>query len=725
MKKWNYTPIQLLAMCALVIMGITMSVSDNPLKNDAASAPPEKCTFHYIDEGTYTLTVSVTPSDEENRVTIFTDAAVDSNGKTGIVIAQADLNPGQNSVSIPFSLEEGTFSVSVATDLDTEDESYATGAHLESDGALYRDGAFLGSLMLAAALLLAVIFLKVPREQYIFPLGAVSIGILAGIPIYMDFVLGGHDLAFHFYRIEGLYRALSSGDFPARLNPLEIYGHGYVSATMYPQMLLYPIAMLRFLDVSLSTCYKFFLAALNIGTALTTYYAVKNMTGSKKMGILASFLYTFSAYRLVAMYVRASVGELSAMAFLPLVAWGVYECLWGRQKRWPILVLGMTGVLESHVLSTEMCALFLLLELFWWLCSRRKSDVKSRIMAGARAVAVTLLLNLTFLVPFLYFSTQNLQCFGQSSILSNHVVYFSQMFSLFLKTGGSSLPRGTTVNEMPLTVGTALLTGLIVFFVWSGKSTLENSKGKRHMIGIHCAAYSVLALFMMSWLMPWSGLITRLPLLYKLTASIQFVWRFLGPASLFMALCTSIALVAASEENKEHAHFTGIVVTLCLVSSMSLFDDLKNFEQQFRDPMSIEWAIPNLDELYLYSGDSRFAYFWGDEPRTASRTAVAFSDYRKNGTRISANVTPSEHNADDYVLFPLYYYPGYEIKINGEKTGVFAIDSLVACKLPSAPSKIEIRYAGFPIFRAADLVSLLTGLGICGLFLMKRFKKKL
>ena len=41
---------------------------------------------------------------------------------------------------------------------------------------------------------------------------------------------------------------------------------------------------------------------------------------------------------------------------LPLIIWGVYEILWG-EGRWLVLVWGMTGVLESHVLSTEICIL--------------------------------------------------------------------------------------------------------------------------------------------------------------------------------------------------------------------------------------------------------------------------------------------------------------------------------------------------------------------------------
>lgn len=721
MKKLVYTPVQIIIICALVLIGISKFASDNSFIWDVSGTP--SCVFSYIQPGTYSLTVSCAPVDQVNHVTVFSNASINTSGEAGIIIAQASLEPGQNTVSIPLSLEQGIYKVCVATDLDTNNTSFVTDAHLESIGTLYRDGAFLGCLCFLSALILAVIFIKIPREKYIMPLNAVFIGLLAGIPMYVEFIFVGHDLYFHIQRIEGLYQAMASGNFSIRLNPLLTAGYGYLSPTMYPQLFLYPIAMLRFLNVSIITCSKVFISMLNIGTALIAYYAAKNITGSDKIGILTSFLYTCSAYRLVCMYLRAALGEGSAITFLPLILWGIYECLWG-QNRWLILVLGMTGVIQSHVLSTEMCVLFILLELLWWLCSRRKTNIQKRVMTGVKAIVITILLNLSFIIPFLYFSTQELQCFNMNNISANSVVYFSQMFSLFLNVGGSSLPKGTTHHEMPLTVGTALLVGFIIFFIWSGKLSKDASDKKLHFIGIHCAVYALLALFLASWLMPWSGLILRIPLIDKLTASLQFVWRFLGPASLFMVLCTSIALISIQEERRELNWLTGIVVTLCLVTTWSFFDELKELDG-YINPMALEAeaALDDVYQHYLYNSTSSYSYSRETAvPKTANETSVIFSDYKKDGTHISTNVTPLQ-NAEDYLMFPLYYYPGYEIKINGEKTDVFCVDSLVACHLPSAQSYIEVNYIGLPLFKMGDLVSLFTGLGFCFVFIMKRLKR--
>lgn len=97
----------------------------------------------------------------------------------------------------------------------------------------------------------------------------------------MEVVLDGHDFAFHLERLEGIYRAMASGDFPVRMNAWQVEGYGYLSSTMYPPL----------------------------------------------------FLYIFSAYRLICMYVGVSLGEALALTFLPLVIWGAYECLWGEPFR--------------------------------------------------------------------------------------------------------------------------------------------------------------------------------------------------------------------------------------------------------------------------------------------------------------------------------------------------------------------------------------------------------
>lgn len=713
----HYTPLQVFIMGLLVILSMLFVVSDAPFTWEEAGTP---CSFSYIEQGEYTLEIYCAPIERESYISVRSDETTGENGMAGVELAHVSLAQGdRRMVTIPLSLEQGIFAVKVVTGLDTEDTSFVTSVFLRSDEVIYHDGVFLGALCILIALVLAFIFVKVPEGKYQMPLVAVLIGLLAGIPLYVEVVMGGNDFTFHLMRIEGIYRAVASGEFPVRINPMQISGYGYLSSTLYPQLFLYPVACLRFFGVSLKTCYKVLLVLCNVGTALIAYFAAKNITKSEKIGIVMSFLYTFSAYRLICMYMRVAVGEVLAMTFLPLVVWGVYECLWGK-RRWIILTLGMTGVLGTHVLSVELCAMFMLIELLWWLCSRKKDQVGRRFLSGIKAVAVTVLLNLSFLIPFAYFSTQELSCFNMSNSIANSVVYFSQMFSLLLSTEGYSVPRGTTMNDMSLTVGTALLIGLFVFLFWAGRKKSEE-EGALQRFGLHCAVYAVTALLLSSWLMPWGAFIERIPLVSKLTASLQFVWRFLGPASLFLCLCASVGLVKLLEETRELNWLAGVIAVLCLVSAWTLFDDLKNYTDQYLNPMNMV-AMTDVDRLYLYKGTGNLNYTREEAaPETANGAEVVYSNYRKDGTHISMDVTPLEEG-QDYLVFPLYYYPGYEIRVNGEKQDTINMGALVACELPSVQSHIEVRYTGLPAFRVGDAVTCLTALGVTGFVIGKKLR---
>lgn len=58
-------------------------------------------------------------------------------------------------------------------------------------------------------------------------------------PLLNEYIIVGHDLAFHLNRIEGIKKGLLSGQFPVRIHPTHFGGYGYATPIMYPEMLLY------------------------------------------------------------------------------------------------------------------------------------------------------------------------------------------------------------------------------------------------------------------------------------------------------------------------------------------------------------------------------------------------------------------------------------------------------------------------------------------------------
>ena len=155
-------------------------------------------------------------------------------------------------------------------------------------------------------------------------IGIFVIGMIASLGLMEEYILYGHDLMFHLLRIEGLKNGLLAGGYPVRLQPGWFNGWGYPVSIMYGDQLLYFPALLRLVGVNLQNAYKYYIGAVNLGTAAVAYYAFLKIAKDKNAALFGSCLYTLSPYRLSCIYVRAALGEYSAMLFLPLVL----LCFW-------------------------------------------------------------------------------------------------------------------------------------------------------------------------------------------------------------------------------------------------------------------------------------------------------------------------------------------------------------------------------------------------------------
>ena len=159
------------------------------------------------------------------------------------------------------------------------------------------------------------------RQQLIF-WGISATVVVSSIPLMVDYLFFGADLIFHLGRIEALAQALLSGMPFSRIEPMWLAGHGYANSIFYcDTFLLFP-AILRMAGFPLTISYQCYVTAVNLATALIAYTAFKRCFQSAEIGLLGCMLYTLSPYRLYNIYNRASVGEYTAMIFLPLLAWG-------------------------------------------------------------------------------------------------------------------------------------------------------------------------------------------------------------------------------------------------------------------------------------------------------------------------------------------------------------------------------------------------------------------
>lgn len=679
--------------------------------------------FSFLQAGDYVLDYTLTAYPAAGAsVLVMSETAVDSDNNAGVVFARKPLERDDVYGSLNLHLEQDVNDVNVRIRQNSGEGVVFSEFKIQSVQLLCTDHYMMSLLCFFSALGIAFLGLYVPADRYKLPFLAVGFGLLASLPMANDFLIETvPDTGFHLARLESVYQGLCAGEFPVRIGSVQMSGYGSLSAVMYPQLFLYPVALLRFFRVSLMMCYKLLVLGLNMGCALLAYYAVKNICKSEKTGIIASLLYTFSTYRLINVYQRGALGESLAMTFLPLIMWGIYEVLWGDHRKWYLLALGVSAVLQSHVLSVEMCMFFLVAAVLGRCMQKDRRQLGMRIFAGIKAAVLTIILNLSFLIPFLFFCGEDLQCFHMPNELSQSLLYFNQMFFSFPHADGSNKGLGTLSGEMPLTVGGVLLLGMILFVAMISKSAAskavvsgalesESAASGRHeeRVGVYCLACGLTALLLTSWIFPWETL-SRIPIFNAIACSLQFAWRFLGLASLFLCVVTAVGLKLFEEKEQGRRWIYGCAVLLVFLSASYFFEMSARESRQSSDKMAIN-GYSITDSLYMYyDGESFKAHHLNPaykipEMRSAVQPA-SYSGLQRQGSRLLVEVTPGTAS-EDVLIFPMYYYPGYKVSVNGEAVECYNFDTQLACDMPSEYAEVEVCFAGPAAFRVGDIISL-------------------
>lgn len=676
--------------------------------------------YDFLQAGDYVLEATYSDLPSQSRLSIHSQTLVDENNRQGVILSEEVITETEGIVSMTFHLDTDTRSVIFSHDAG-DDNAVFSQINLQSVRLMDRDNYFLGGCFILTAVFVLFFGRTLCDKKFRIPLLLLLIGFLASLPLMNDSLKVGHDIKFHLARIEGLYQGLRSGAFPVRINPIQAKGFGYLSSTMYPQLFLYPIAMLRFLRVSTMLCYKLLLFATSTATAFITYYSVKGITKSERIGLLSTVLYTFSAYRLNDLYTRAAIGEVLAMVFFPLVAWGIYEVFWGNSKKWYILALGVSATLQCHLLSTEMCLLFLVATGFLWLATGKRQGMAGRIGYCLIAAIMTLLWNMGLWLPILFFSGEGLQVYSLRSDVSLSSAYFSQMFTFFSEADGPNRLPGYTQGEMPLSVGGILLVCSILLVVsLAGKAKEEYTSSEK--FALTCLYMGSFAVLLSSHAFPWQEL-QKIEWLSQTMSSLQFVWRFLAPASFFLCVAGSVGIVSFQERFVRANWLIPLLIVVQLCSTAYYFDRFSYCVDDMPDKMQITGIDDSSTPVFLYD-ESDLRDFSREQSTIlcSNDSEITYSQFHKDGTFLSVNVLPERIEAGAKLIFPLYGYTGYQVLVNGVPVQWERMHSKIACDLPTEESLIEISFKGPPLFAVADAVSWISIIGTVLFFLVKRKK---
>ena len=321
-----------------------------------------------------------------------------------------------------------------------EGQLYLYGITL-TEQPIYRLTRLVIFVLLAAVLDLALLLLfacgdtdaPARRRKYAVPLILAGIAVAACLPLFSNYLYFGHDLDYHLQRISAMAAELSYGQFPVRMTTDSLNGYGYANSLCYCELFLTLPALLYNAWLPLRTCYQVYIFAVTLSTAIIAYCSFGKITASRKLGLLGAALYTLSCYRLVCTYIRASVGEYTAITFLPLVLVGLYNIYTTEKPRfaqWAPMAFGMATLVQCHLLSCELIALLLVV-----FCLLRLRDTlrPARLLAWVKAALLAVALSAWYFFPFLI-STHEINLMVNGPLIGkiqNQGTYLVQLFSPF------------------------------------------------------------------------------------------------------------------------------------------------------------------------------------------------------------------------------------------------------------------------------------------------------
>ena len=506
--------------------------------------------------------------------------------------------------------------------------------------------------------------------------------LLSSIPVFIfPGIKKGDDTYCHLSRICALADNIKNQSFLNGIYPGYFNDYGYANGLFYPDIFLYIPAILKAFGLSEIISYKLFIVLINFFSILTIYIIIKGISKSKYASILGIIIYAFASYRLVDIYERGALGESLAFIFAPLIIYGIYEIIYNNPKKYYLLVIGMSGMILSHIVSTYMIGILLVL---LCLINIKKILKEKRYIFLLKAALLTLLITSFFLIPmleqmnsqqFYYSNTSNINEF----VLSKRTVPF---YLLFLEIPNL---RKAIFKKFWIPSGIGIIFIYLIYKKLKNKKINDKFINNSYILGI-------IFLLITTNLFPWNNNIIK-----KIFYPIQFPWRFYFLSTILLTISGSI-LISKINENKKTIRNIFLISFISLISMFVISIIPKRLKEVVEYDASYAEYLPK--EI-----NKDFIKTRGNIIISNNKTNHKFT---KNGTNME--IIFYQENKDTYFELPLIYYKGYKATLNNNSLETFKTENgLLAVKVNNIKSgKIIIKYEGTKINKICKIISLIS-----------------
>ncbi|MCM1124063.1 MAG: 6-pyruvoyl-tetrahydropterin synthase-related protein [Eubacterium sp.] len=698
-----YTGTRLQHSVGLIDSENNLVIRDSVAVNGIVASTPG----YIMNKGTYTTQLNYTVAEEGSVLELW---------EQGRKVAAWSMDPSRNQLVVDFTLSKDAKQLQLQVNYSGKGDLTIKSLSLSPAVMFYSDSYFMMAVFLLCSVLVWKIYIegnvRLTQEQLVDYSIILGVALLAMTPMMQTYLYNGDDLCYHLARLEGLKDGILDGQIPVNIQPDGMRENGYLNA-LYPYLFLYIGAFLRICRVSIGLSYKTLVFLANLASASCAYIAVKSMSRSRRSVILAVVLYTLMPYRFTNIFSRGDLGETLALIFWPLVIAGLYHIIMGDRKKWYYLVIGFGGAFQSHILSAAFVSVFCVITALIW-CRRIMQE--KRYLEIGKAAGVTLLLNMWYLVPFLYYY------FGER--LNTDILRWSGYFEQSINP--SNLTQSfSPYNKQYFSLGLALLgcvgIGVIRFVCERDREKTDKDGYLLYLLVLGC-----LLTYMITGYFPSKALLEN-EFFENIYTMLQFPWRFLGPASACFVFVGTIGL-SESQILKPHRNtIFALLIGLNLLVILSVPTDNSHMPYENAEAVASKGHetkfAANIGLFYPHEWRIEGA---SDDKLTSSvvvsdPNGVSVSQYQKKGTKAAVVYIADEAG---YIELPIQGYLGYRAY---DETGRrLEIEEGIGGRMRFSVSgdgkehTINVRYGPVPAFIVADLVSALTIVYI----VWKKYKKK-
>ena len=299
--------------------------------------------------------------------------------------------------------------------------------------------------------------------------------------------------------------------------------------------------------------FKLFLYILLILSGISMYISTYKMFNKHELSIIASVIYMCAPYHLNDMYIRYAVAEFASFIFIPLVFSGLYCILnnnnsdnKNRDRKNLInnkegyeqkensntgicmLILGSSGLIITHLISTTITAIFAFIYLIFNFRKLKDIKILKKILLS---ILLILMVTSYFWIPLLENSINTkYEVYEPNKMSSSESVNYHRVELKDLISNKDNFQ----IHELGIvTIAFVLLT---IYSIWK----MDREKRKIVLIFL---GFGIISILLTTKLINWE----YVP---KIFLFIQFPWRMLEFSSYFLSVVASVSFCSTIKNVK-------------------------------------------------------------------------------------------------------------------------------------------------------------------------------